>query len=168
RGAALPAGHLGDAYWYDGNTGEFMTSTYYKEELPQWVADFNSKNLVKKYLSETWETLFPIETYKQSISDNNDFESSFSGTETPTFPYDLSELMEKNGGLGLINSAPSGNTFTLDMAYAALEGEQLGKRGETDFLAISFSSPDYIGHRFGPTSIELEDNYLRLDRKSVV
>src|SRR5690606_7192712 len=120
---------------------------------------------VKKYLSETWETLFPIETYKQSISDNNDFESPFSGTETPTFPYDLSELMEKNGGLGLINSAPSGNTFTLDMAYAALEGEQLGKRGETDFLAISFSSPDYIGHRFGPTSIELEDNYLRLDRE---
>ena len=165
RGAALPAGHLGDAYWYDGYTGEFMTSTYYKEELPQWVADFNSKNLVKKYLSETWETLFPIETYKQSIADNNDFEAPFSGTETPTFPYDLSELMEKNGGLGLISSTPSGNTFTLDMAYAALEGEQLGKRGETDFLAISFSAPDYIGHRFGPTSIELEDNYLRLDRE---
>lgn len=165
RGAALPAGHLGDAYWFDPHTGEFMTSTYYTDKLPQWVVDFNNKKRVEKYLSGTWETLFPLETYKQSIADNNDFENPFSGTVTPTFPYNLSALMEENGGLGLISSTPSGNTFTLDMAYAALEGEQLGKRGETDFLAISFSSPDYIGHRFGPTSIEVEDNYLRLDRE---
>ncbi|HLT07292.1 MAG TPA: alkaline phosphatase PafA [Cyclobacteriaceae bacterium] len=165
RGAALPAGHLGDAYWYDGNTGEFMTSTYYKEELPQWVKDFNKRGLPKKYLSQTWETLFPIETYRQSIADDNDFEGPFTGRESTNFPYDLPALMEDNGGLGMITSTPFGNNLTLDMAYAALEGEQLGKRGETDFLAVSFSSPDYIGHRFGPTSIELEDNYLRLDRE---
>lgn len=165
RGAALPAGHLGDAYWYDGNTGEFMTSTYYKEELPQWVKDFNKRGLPKKYLSQTWETLFPIDTYRQSIADDNDFEGPFTGRESTNFPYDLPALMEDNGGLGMITSTPFGNNLTLDMAYAALEGEQLGKRGETDFLAVSFSSPDYIGHRFGPTSIELEDNYLRLDRE---
>lgn len=165
RGAALPAGHLGDAYWYDAGTGEFMTSTYYAQELPQWVKDFNKRALPKKYLSQTWETLFPIETYHQSIADDNTFEGPFKGRETPTFPYDLPALMEENGGLGMIASTPFGNTLTLDMAYAALEGEQLGKRGETDFLAVSFSSPDYIGHRFGPTSIEVEDNYLRLDRE---
>jgi predicted AlkP superfamily pyrophosphatase or phosphodiesterase len=165
RGAALPAGHLGDAYWFDGSSGEFMTSTYYTEELPQWVKDFNNRTLPKKYLSQTWETLFPIETYRQSISDDNPFEGPFKGRETPTFPYDLPALMKDNGGLGMIASTPFGNTLTLDMAYAALEGEQLGKRGETDFLAVSFSSPDYIGHRFGPTSIEVEDNYLRLDRE---
>jgi predicted AlkP superfamily pyrophosphatase or phosphodiesterase len=165
RGAALPAGHLGDAYWFDGQTGEFMTSSYYTEQLPQWVIDFNNRGLTKKYLSESWETLLPIESYKQSILDDNEFESPFIVRETTSFPYDLPVLMENNGGLGLISSTPSGNSLTLDMAYVALEGEQLGKRGETDFLAVSFSSPDYIGHRFGPSSIEVEDNYLRLDRE---
>ncbi|MEX2594064.1 MAG: alkaline phosphatase PafA [Anditalea sp.] len=165
RGAALPAGHLGDAYWFDSETGEFMTSSYYTQQLPEWVVGFNKRGLTKKYLSEKWETLLPIETYKQSITDNNDFESPFIGRETTSFPYDLPALMENNGGLGLISSTPYGNSLTLEMAYAALEGEQLGKRGETDFLAVSFSSPDYIGHRFGPSSIEVEDNYLRLDRE---
>jgi predicted AlkP superfamily pyrophosphatase or phosphodiesterase len=164
RGASLPAGHLGDAYWYDDITGNFMTSNYYQETLPGWADKFNQKKLPEKYLSQKWEPLFPIETYKQSIADENTFENPFIGQEKTVFPYDLPALMEYNEGLGLIASTPFGNTITLDMAYAAIEGEQLGKRGETDLLAISFSSPDYIGHRFGPTSIELEDNYLRLDR----
>jgi hypothetical protein len=165
RGAALPAGHMGDAYWFDGPSGEFMTSTYYTEKLPSWVTEFNQRGLTKKYLSQTWETLHPIESYQQSIVDDNEFESPFIGRESTSFPYDLPALMESNGGLGLISSTPYGNTLTLDMAYAALEGEQLGKRGETDFLALSFSSPDYIGHRFGPSSIEVEDNYVRLDKE---
>lgn len=164
RGASLPAGHLGDAYWFDSNTGEFMTSTYYHQELPGWVKAFNNKKLAHKYLSGKWETLFPIDTYVQSIADDNEFEGPFIGMESSTFPYDLPALMEYNDNYGLISATPFGNTLTLDMAYAALEGENLGKRGETDLLAISFSSPDYIGHRFGPTSVELEDNYLRLDR----
>ncbi|MDF2156986.1 alkaline phosphatase PafA [Algoriphagus sp. CAU 1675] len=163
RGASLPAGHLGDAYWYDSENGEFMTSTYYLEELPKWVVDFNERKLPDSYLSQTWSTLYPIESYIQSIDDNNDFEAPFIGKDTPTFPYDLTALRKDNGGYGLVASTPYGNQLTLDFAYAAIEGEQLGKRGETDFLAVSFSSPDYIGHRFGPTSKELEDNYLRLD-----
>ncbi len=165
RGAALPAGHMGDAYWFDSKTGEFMTSSYYHDQLPTWVKNLNDKKLAQKYLSEKWETLFPIETYVQSIADDNPFEGPFIGMETTAFPYDLPALMENNDNFGLISTTPFGNTLTLDMAYAALEGEQLGKRGETDLLAISFSSPDYIGHRFGPTSVELEDNYLRLDRE---
>jgi predicted AlkP superfamily pyrophosphatase or phosphodiesterase len=165
RGAVLPAGHLGEAYWFDSETGEFMTSSYYTRQLPEWVKAFNKKGLTKKYLSESWETLLPIETYTQSIVDNNEFESPFVGREVTSFPYDLPALMEDNSGFGLISSTPYGNSLTLDMAYAALEGEQLGQRGETDFLAVSFSSPDYIGHKFGPSSIEVEDNYLRLDRE---
>ncbi|WP_209332395.1 alkaline phosphatase PafA [Lunatimonas salinarum] len=165
RGAALPAGHLGDAYWYDGRTGEFMNSTYYGNELPKWVRDFNARKLPAKYLSQTWETLFPIESYRQSVEDDNEFESPPIGKEAPVFPYVLPELMENNGGLGMISGTPFGNTLTLDLAYAALEGESLGQRGDTDFLAISFSSTDYVGHAFGPSSIELEDTYLRLDQE---
>lgn len=164
RGASLPAGHTGDAYWYDSDTGEFMTSTYYHEELPDWVKALNDKKLANKYLSQKWETLFPIETYIQSIADDNPFEGPFIGMETTSFPHDLPALMEYNDNFGLISTTPFGNSITLDMAYAAIEGEQLGKRGETDLLAVSFSSPDYIGHRFGPSSVEIEDNYLRLDR----
>ncbi|SHO61245.1 alkaline phosphatase PafA [Algoriphagus zhangzhouensis] len=163
RGASLPAGHLGDAYWYDSNNGEFMTSSYYKEDLPAWVKDFNGQKNPDKYLSQTWETLYSIDTYINSIDDNNDFEAPFIGKDTPTFPYDLKELRENNGGYGLIASTPFGNQLTLDFALAALEGEKLGESDVTDFLAVSFSSTDYVGHRFGPTSKELEDIYLRLD-----
>lgn len=165
RGASLPGGHLGDAYWYDSNNGEFMTSTYYYEELPKWVKNFNAKKQVEKYLSQTWEPLLPKGKYINSIDDNNDFEAPFIGKDSPTFPYDLAKLKEDNGGYGMIAATPFGNSLTLDFAYAAIEGENLGKGEETDFLAVSFSSPDYIGHRFGPTSKELEDNYIRLDRE---
>lgn len=165
RGASLPAGHMGDAFWFDSKTGEFMTSTYYHQELPGWVKTLNDQKLPQKYLSGKWETLFPLDTYVQSIADHNEFEGPFIGMESGTFPYDLAALMENNDNFGLIATTPFGNTLTLDMAYAAIHGENLGKRGETDLLAISFSSPDYIGHRFGPTSVELEDNYLRLDRE---
>ena len=163
RGASLPAGHLGDAYWYDSENGDFMTSTYYYDSLPKWVQAFNAKKLPDSYLSKTWEPLFPIQTYKQSIEDNNAFEAPFVGKETPTFPYILDSLRANNDNYGLVASTPFGNSLTLDFAMAAIEGEKLGKRGETDFLAVSFSSPDYIGHRFGPASKEVEDNYLRLD-----
>ncbi|SDC61384.1 Type I phosphodiesterase / nucleotide pyrophosphatase [Algoriphagus faecimaris] len=165
RGASLPGGHLGDAYWYDSNNGEFMTSTYYYEELPKWVKNFNAKKQVEKYLSQTWEPLLPMGKYINSIDDNNDFEAPFIGKDSPTFPYDLAKLKEDNGGYGMIAATPFGNSLTLDFAYAAIEGENLGKGEESDFLAVSFSSPDYIGHRFGPTSKELEDNYIRLDRE---
>jgi predicted AlkP superfamily pyrophosphatase or phosphodiesterase len=165
RGASLPAGHLGDAYWYDDVNGDWMTSTFYYESLPQWVAAFNAKKVPDSYLKQTWNTLYPIESYVNSFPDNNDFEGVFIGKNAPTFPYHLDSLRENNGGYGMIASTPFGNSMTVDFALAALEGEKLGQRGVTDFLAVSFSSPDYIGHRFGPSSVEVEDNYLRLDRE---
>jgi predicted AlkP superfamily pyrophosphatase or phosphodiesterase len=162
RGAILPGGHLANgSYWYDSKEGRFISSTFYFNELPQWVQDFNAQELAKKYVAQGWNTLYPIETYTQSYVDDNPFETKFPGEKSPTFPHDL-----KGGNpLEILRSTPYGNTITKDFALKAIEAEKLGQNGTTDFLAISFSSPDYIGHAFGPQSIELEDNYLRLDRE---
>lgn len=166
RSSVLPAGHTANAaYWYHGkNENNWITSSYYMNELPDWVKDFNADNKADQYLSEPWNTLYPIDTYTQSITDNNPYEGPFEGEETPTFPHDLPKLREKNGNYDIIKSTPSGNTLTIDFAKAAILGEDLGKGDATDFLAISFSSTDYIGHRFGTDAIETEDTYLRLDK----
>lgn len=164
RGSILPAGHTGDAYWFDYDTGDFITSTYYYNELPGWVQQFNSRKLVDQYLSEPWETLLPIEEYVESIEDDNPYEGKFTGKDQPTFPYDLPALREENG-TGLVASTPYGNQLVLEMAIAAIEGENLGDDDITDLLAVSFSSTDIIGHQFGPASIEVQDTYLRLDRQ---
>jgi len=166
RSAILPVGHTANAaYWYDGGLqGNFITSSFYMDNLPNWVNDFNNKKVPEKYLSNTWNTLYDIKTYTNSFDDNNDFEGTFKGKETPTFPYNLKKLKDENGNLGMINNTPYGNSLTLDFAKAAIENENLGKGSYTDFLAISFSSTDYIGHKFGPQSIEIEDTYLRLDK----
>ena len=150
RSAILPVGHTANAaYWYDGGLqGNFITSSFYMDNLPNWVNDFNNKKVPEKYLSKTWNTLYDIKTYTNSFDDNNDFEGTFKGKETPTFPYNLKELKDENGNLGMINNTPFGNSLTLDFAKAAIENENLGKGSYTDFLAISFSSTDYIGHKF--------------------
>lgn len=165
RGSALPAGHMADAaYWYDGSTGEFMTSTFYMETLPDWVQSFNKKGLPDQYLNQTWNTLLPIDEYTESSPDDNEYEVVFSGKEAPVFPYNLRKLRKNNGNLGMLSSTPFGNTLVMDFAKAALEAENMGQDEVTDFLAVSFSSTDYIGHAFGPQSKELEDTYIRLDR----
>jgi predicted AlkP superfamily pyrophosphatase or phosphodiesterase len=164
RGGILPAGHTADAaYWFDDKTGNWITSTYYMKDLPQWVKDFNDQKLAETYLKLDWGTLYPIETYVQSTPDNSKYEGKFKGTDAPTLPVKTSALYKNN--LGLIRSTPYGNTITLDLAIAAINAEQLGQRGFTDFLALSLSSPDYIGHQFGVNAVEVEDNYLRLDRE---
>lgn len=164
RGGILPAGHSADAaYWFDDESGNWITSTYYMNELPKWVNDFNNQKLAKKYLDQNWKPLFPLETYVQSEKDDSRFEAKFSGTAAPVFPYETSAMYGKD--FGIIRTTPYGNTITLDLAKAAIEHEKMGQRDITDFLAVSLSSTDYIGHRFGPNSIEAEDTYLRLDRE---
>ncbi|MFA5245478.1 MAG: alkaline phosphatase family protein, partial [Pedobacter sp.] len=163
RGAILPGGHTANAaYWYDGKSGNWVTSTYYMNQLPAWLTRFNEQKLPEKYLKQDWNTLYPIETYIQSSKDNAPYEGKFPGTESPTFPVKTSEMLSR--GLGLLTSTPYGSTLTLELAKAAIDNEALGADAVTDFLAISVSSPDYIGHQFGPNSIEVEDTYLRLDR----
>jgi len=164
RGAILPAGHAADAaYWYRGSDeGTFITSTFYRDELPQWVENYNNSKPSSQYAKE-WNTLYPVETYTASGTDLNDFERAPRGKETATFPYDLPALMEKNGGFSLLKGTPYGNSLVADFAIAALKNEQMGMDDIPDFLAVSFSSTDYVGHQYGVNSVELEDTYLRLD-----
>lgn len=165
RGAVLPAGHMPDgAYWYDGKTGTFITSTYYMTQLPSWVQNFNKLGLADKYLNQEWKTLYPIEQYAASGKDDTPYETVFKGMKGSTFPYDLKTLRKQNGDLGMLVNTPFGNDLLTEFAKAALTGEKMGLGNETDFLAISYSSTDAVGHRLGPNAVEVEDMYLRLDR----
>lgn len=165
RSSILPAGHSANAaYWYDDMTGDFISSTHYMKGLPQWVQDFNKQKLVDKYYDQEWRTLYPLSSYKESTGDTMRYERLPFGADQTGFPYNFKKLKGTGKGYYVFPSLPAGNNFTLDMAKGALENEQLGQTGNTDFLAVSFSSPDYIGHAFGPNSIEAEDTYLRLDK----
>jgi predicted AlkP superfamily pyrophosphatase or phosphodiesterase len=162
RGGIFPAGHKANAaYWYDAVTKNWITSSYYMQSLPAWVNDFNKKGLPDKYLNTIWNTLLPIEQYTESTSDDNGFEEKFKGEERPVFPHDLPKLRNKNPNI--LRYSPFGNTLTKDFAIETIKSENLGSGGYTDFLCVSFSSTDYVGHKFGPNSIEVEDTYLRMD-----
>lgn len=162
RGAILPAGHSANAaYWFDNSIGGFISSTYYMKELPGWMTEFNARNLAEKYMSTDWNTLFPINTYVQSSEDEKKYEGILGG-EDYTFPHTLPAI--KNNRFEVFKNTPFANSYTFEAGKAAIEGEDLGTDEFTDVLAISFSSTDYIGHTFGPNSIEMEDTYLRFDR----
>ncbi len=163
RGGILPAGHAADAaYWYDDLTGNWITSTFYMNQLPIWVNNFNNQKIAEKYIKQDWSTLYPINTYIQSTADDNTYEGKLRGETAPVFPHLTSKMI--NGNFSAIRNTPYGNSITLDFAKDALINEKLGKGDQTDFLAISLSSTDYIGHQYGINSIEIEDTYLRLDK----
>ncbi len=164
RASILPAGHNPNgAYWYDDTSGNFVTSTYYMNELPSWVKQFNDQKLPSQLVKNGWSTLLPIDQYTESSPDNSAWEGLLGSAKTPTFPYsNLAKDFEKKKGE--IRSTPFGNTLTLKMAEASIQGENLGKDAITDFLAINLASTDYAGHKFGPNAIEVEDVYLRLDQ----
>ncbi len=165
RGAILPAGHSANAaYWFDNKSGKFITSTYYMSALPQWLKDFNKQELPKKYLNQSWALLKDKSAYTASSPDANGFEQSFIKGQQATLPVNLAKL-KKIKGYGLIRSTPFGNQLTLDLAKATIKGEKMGQGSETDFLAVSLSSTDYVGHQFGTFAQETEDTYLRLDRE---
>ncbi|MBT4413577.1 MAG: alkaline phosphatase family protein [Polaribacter sp.] len=166
RSAILPAGHTANAaYWFHGKQkGQWISSNFYMENLPNWVTDFNNSDKANNYLKTPWNTLYDINTYTNSIIDNNLFEGKFKGETATSFPHDIPNLKVTNGNFDILKGIPAGNSFTADFAKAAILGENLGKSEFTDFLAVSFSSTDYIGHQFGPASKEIEDTYLRLDK----
>lgn len=164
RASILPAGHNPDgAFWFDDKSGNFITSTYYMNQLPKWVEAFNGKKLPEHYLSEKWNTLYPKDTYIESTSDENEYENGIKKGVKATLPLNLPELYKKYG-YNIIRNTPFGNSLTFDMAKAAIDGEQLGADDETDLLAVSCSSTDYIGHQVGTHAVETEDTYLRLDK----
>ncbi|MEC4005348.1 alkaline phosphatase PafA [Flavobacterium sp. SUN052] len=161
RGAILPAGHFANwAFWYS-KTGAFISSSFYGSELPNWVTEFNNEKHYMPYINQGWNLLKPIETYNESLEDDNKYEGKLNGAK-PVFPYNLKEMYEKNDA-GIIRATPFGNDLLEEFAKKAIEKEELGKDNITDFLTVSFSSTDYVGHTLGPRSIELQDTYLRLD-----
>ena len=164
RGSILMGGRKANAaYWFYGkDKGEWVSSKYYMEELPEWVDNFNNSDIVSTYIGE-WNTLYDINSYKESRSDDNNFEKSFKGDPSVTFPYDLNKLKHLNDGYDMLKETPFGNNLTTDFAIEAISNEKLGKDQFTDVLTISYSSTDYIGHNFGVDAKETQDAYLRLD-----
>lgn len=163
RAAILPAGHTATgAFWFDDASGRFITSTYYMKDLPQWVQKFNQLDEPEKLMDNGWNTLFPINTYSESTADNVSWEGKFRGENAPVFPHDMKTIYKNNRSS--IRTTPFGNTLTLDFAKAAVNGYNLGNGVATDFLTVNCASTDYVGHQYGPNSIEVEDTYLRLDK----
>lgn len=171
RGSILPAGHMPNAaYWFDRSNGRWITSTFYMPALPEWVVRFNRDSLADRYLGQPWLPLLQdISLYTESTGDNQPFEYGFLDGSAPVFPHDLPFYFKNwkypEARYELLLKTPFGNSLTTDFAIKAIEAEQLGKGQFTDFLALSYSSTDYVGHQFGIRSVEVEDTYLRLDKE---
>lgn len=139
RGAILPAGHSADAAYWMNNDGKWISSSYYMDKLPDWLLKINKNNPAANYMEgKIWRV-------------KNEF------------THNLNEMYLISGG-SAIKTTPLGNTILKDLAIEILKEERLGKRNTTDILTISFSSTDYIGHKYGPHAGEIKDTYIKLDR----
>ncbi len=164
RSAVLPAGHTADAaFWFDDLSGNFISSSWYLKTLPSWLTTFNDKKMARSYLEKDWTTLYAPDTYSASLTDENRYEGVPNGKEKPVFPYNYKTFLERNS-FEILKATPYGNSLTKDLAITCVINEQMGRDNVTDLLCISFSSPDYVAHSYGPRSVEVEDIYLRLDR----
>jgi predicted AlkP superfamily pyrophosphatase or phosphodiesterase len=163
RGAVSLAGHAGKAFWFSKALGEFVSSNYYYDPYPQWVEDWNAKKSALRYAGETWQLLNDKRDYLFKDSDNRPWETDLAGFGR-TFPHAYAASDSKYYTTQ-ITTSPAGDELTLDFAKTLLKHEQIGQDDITDYLSISFSSTDYVGHLFGPSSLEGEDNILRLDRR---
>ncbi len=163
RGAIIPAGHSADgAFWYDSKSGNFISSSYYGKNLPKWVTDYNNQHRVDSFYTKGWNLSLAKNIYEANCDgDINAYEATPFGAEQKGLPYSLSQFIGKD--YSKIASTPYGNDLIVEMTEKALINEQLGKDEVTDLLAISFSSPDYIGHSFGPNAWETFDSYIKLD-----
>ncbi len=165
RSAILPVGHRPDgAYWTE--EGVFVTSSYYRPQLPDWVSDFNARHNAAAYAGRTWERLREKELYDRVQGpDDADGEETSSGLPA-TLPKTLGSPAGPRGGgfYGAFDRTPWNNDLVAALATQALESEQLGLDDVPDLLAIGFSQPDATGHAYGPDSHEVMDTYLRLDR----
>lgn len=162
RGAILPGGHAGKAFWFSKSSGKFITSTYYYDAYPEWMHRWNAVKPADRYKGKTWNLLNERTSYVAGGMDDRPYEAAFGGLGR-TFPHALGDGSSKYFYL-ILTLTPMGDALTLDFAKALVENEKVGQGDTTDYLAISFSSTDYIGHLFGPSSLETEDNILRLDR----
>ncbi|HMT67020.1 MAG TPA: alkaline phosphatase family protein, partial [Bacteroidales bacterium] len=167
--AIITAGHAADgAFWYDDRTGTWMSSTYYTDSLPPWLMDFNAMMMPQQLLNQQWLPLLDPATYPGCQPDSSSLERGFNGQTW--FPYNLKELSTKGKLLNVtrdfsvLRQTPFADDYTTELALRLIDNEQLGQDDITDFLAITYSSTDYVGHRFGPSSVEASDALVRLDR----
>ncbi len=167
RAAVVSAGINADgAYWFDAHTGNWITSTYYAKELPEWVAEFNARKITKSMMNLSWSTSMAANRYHSSLPDDNPYEGRFPGENTSAFPHFIngpSDTPYEN-----IKYSPFSNSLTTLLAIEAIRNEELGADTITDVLAIGYSATDYIGHRFGAGSMEVEDAFIRLDKEIAV
>ena len=165
--SVIMGGHTADcAYWFDDESGNWITSSYYTDSLKTWVREFNAKKIQETYLQKEWNLLLSLEDYKGCMPDKNDYETGI--LTKNTFPYDLydiSNLKRRKPNYSVLKSTPYGNNFTKDFAISLIVNENLGKDDYTDMICIGFNSNEDIGLRFGPKSMEVEDIIVRLDRE---
>lgn len=167
--SVITAGHSADgAYWYDNRTGTWMSSTYYIKTLPGWLMDLNAMMYPETYLNKIWTPLLDSSLYPGCQTDSSKFEKGFNSQTW--FPYDLKALcttgkmMNEKKDYSFLRETPFADDFTTDLALRLIEKENLGQDDVVDYLAITFSATDYIGHRFGPSSVEFADAIVRLDQ----
>jgi predicted AlkP superfamily pyrophosphatase or phosphodiesterase len=162
RGAVTMAGHAGKAFWFSKAKGEFVTSTYYYDAYPQWVNEWNQKKVPLTYADTNWDLMHDKSTYTYGNFDDMPYETNLPGYGV-VFPHPFGKA---DGKLftTLLTISPAGDELCLKFAQELVVKEALGQDGVTDYLSISFSSTDYVGHFFGPSSLESEENLLRLDK----
>ncbi len=162
RGAISMAGHAGTAYWFSKPSGQFVTSSYYLERYPDWVVAHNAASPAQAFAGQRWSLQQPQASYRYGDSDDRPWETAV-GAFGRVFPHDYGDGTSPYFTTWLTLS-PAGDRLVLDFAKAALQSEDLGQDAVTDYLSVSFSATDYVGHVFGPSSLEAEDNLLSLDR----
>jgi predicted AlkP superfamily pyrophosphatase or phosphodiesterase len=167
RAAILSAGHMADyALWLDQETGNFITSTYYAQNLPSWVVKFNDRNLAAGYIQHPWTPLRGNEDYSNCVTDTSICAITRSGNKIlPVFPHALTiPGTTADATYSLLYKSPFANTLLTDLAIDAVMNGNLANETNPGLLAISYSSTDVVGHLFGPLSKEVKDTYLRLDK----
>ena len=162
RGAVSMAGHAGKAYWFSKKSAEFVTSSFYYERYPDWVNEWNDAKRPHRFADKSWELLHRRDSYLFGDDDDQPWETALPGFGR-VFPHAFGPANGRGFGTFLTLS-PAGDELTLEFAKALIENENLGQDQVTDYLSVSFSSTDYVGHVFGPSSLEGEDNVLRVDR----
>jgi predicted AlkP superfamily pyrophosphatase or phosphodiesterase len=163
RAAIAMGGRLGEAWWFHEGLGRFVTGTWYRKAVPPWAQAFNDKKVADGFHGKKWELLAPVKDYLGD--DERPFESDWYGMGR-VFPHPLSGGLPSPGGqsYSALASSPMMNDVLLDFAKAAIDGEQLGRDDSPDLLSLSFSSFDRTYHLYGPSSWEMQDMVLRLDK----
>jgi predicted AlkP superfamily pyrophosphatase or phosphodiesterase len=163
RAAIMIGGHMADAaYWYDPDSGNYISSTYYMKQLPEWVINFNKKRLADKYVALDWNLSYPLDRYVQTLPDAENYEEDVFSEGKTTFPHTFKNLSFKKK-YDVLRTTPFANDLQYDFIKVAINNEKLGQHSNTDFLAISYCASDYVGHAYGPNSVEVEDLYVKLD-----